>query len=212
MDQMAASKVPHAVINFIQPTAPEDETRADLYALAARLFYAPPDASLLEVIAGADAVHGDATSAPLAAAWRELQRACASTEEELAQEEYDCIFSGEGKDRVSPHVTAYLDPQSMPGERADLHDFLAAQGMGRSGSLGESEDHIGALFEVMHQLIAERHSGLDEQRFFFRRFVWPGAVSLCDAVIACGNARFYRSVAGFVKGFLALEHAALEML
>lgn len=199
-------------LSFTPPAVPEDRARADLYALAARLFYAPPDTSLLEVIAEAEAIVGDDTSAPLAAAWRNLQRACAATDEEAAQGEYDSIFGGVGKAEVSPYVSAYLGAVPAQSTLADLREFLAARGPARRESVNEPEDHIAALCDVMRGLAARQHFDLDEQRFFFHRFVWPGALALCEAVIACRNARFYRSVARFVKSFLDLEHAAFEML
>ena len=34
-------------MQFVPPVSPEDQARADLYGLLARLFYAPPDANLL---------------------------------------------------------------------------------------------------------------------------------------------------------------------
>ena len=49
--------------------AAEEQARANLYGLLARLFYASPDAGLLRAI-GADRLEGD-----LAQPWEELQRA-----------------------------------------------------------------------------------------------------------------------------------------
>ena len=34
-------------MQFVSPVAPEDQARANLYGLLARLFYAPPDANLI---------------------------------------------------------------------------------------------------------------------------------------------------------------------
>ena len=67
-------------IRFLPPEAPEDRARADLYALIARFFYAPPDTHLLEAIAEADEIVGEDDSVPLAEAWRRLQAACAATD------------------------------------------------------------------------------------------------------------------------------------
>ncbi len=43
-----------APARFQLPEVPEDQARAGYYALLARLFYAGPDAQLLESIAGSD--------------------------------------------------------------------------------------------------------------------------------------------------------------
>src|SRR5205085_11567925 len=50
--------------------APEEEARANFYALLSRLFYAPPDAQLLQALAGADELDGEDEA--LAARWRHL--------------------------------------------------------------------------------------------------------------------------------------------
>ena len=48
---MSASVTP---LNFQPPEVPEDQARAGYYALLARLFYAGPDAQLLESIVESD--------------------------------------------------------------------------------------------------------------------------------------------------------------
>ena len=62
-------------IQIHAPDAPEDRARADLYALIATLFYAPPDAGLLQALAEADEIVGEDDSVALAEAWGALQRA-----------------------------------------------------------------------------------------------------------------------------------------
>ena len=57
--------------------APEEQARANLYGLLARLFYAPPDAALLQGIA-AEKMEGE-----LAAEWDALARAAAAADAEL---------------------------------------------------------------------------------------------------------------------------------
>ena len=49
---------------------PEEQARANFYALLARLFYAPPDEGFLKTLAAADEL--DAEDEALAARWREL--------------------------------------------------------------------------------------------------------------------------------------------
>ena len=46
-----------------RPLAPEDQARADFYALLARLFADPPDAALLAAIADAAPIGDDAPAA-----------------------------------------------------------------------------------------------------------------------------------------------------
>lgn len=199
-------------IQFLPPDAPEDRARADLYALIARLFYAPPDNALLQALAEADEIVGEDDSVPLADAWRALQLACAASDEEAAQQEYDDLLIGVGKAAVPPYVGAHAEKTGAEGMLVALREFLAARGLGRQASVSEPEDHIAALCELMRHLISVQQAGIDEQRECFHRFLYPGAVRLCDAIIASGQANFYKAVARFAKSFLELEHTAFEML
>ena len=42
-----------STLGFVRPIEPEDRLRADFYALFARLFFAPPDADLLQTMGSA---------------------------------------------------------------------------------------------------------------------------------------------------------------
>ncbi len=199
-------------IRFLPPEDPEDRARADLYALMARLFYAPPDSALLQTLAEADEIVGEDDTAPLAEAWAKLQQACAATDEEAAQEEYDTLLVGVGKAIVAPYVGAHLEATGGEKLLVELRAFLAERGLGRQASVSEPEDHLAALCEVMRHLIAVQRAGIDEQRECFDKYVYQGAVRLCDAIIASDGANFYKAVAGFGKSFFELEHLAFEML
>ena len=202
-------------IRFIPPEAPEDRARADLYALIARLFYAPPETGLLQALAEADEIVGEDDSLALAEAWGALQAACAATDEEAAQDEYDTLLIGVGKAVVPPYVSAYVErsgEQGGPdGLLVGLRAYLAARGLGRQASVSEPEDHVAALCELMRHLISVQQAGLDEQRECFHRFIYPGAVRMCEALLAAEGANFYKAVARFAKAFLELEHTAFEM-
>lgn len=198
-------------IQFVPPQAPEDRARADLYALIARLFYAPPDTDLLQMLSGADEIVGEGDSVPLAEAWGRLQQACAAIDEEAAQEEYDALLIGVGKAPVPPYVGAFGQSGGADSLLVALRAFLAARGLGRRATASEPEDHLATLCEVMRHLISVQQAGLDEQREFFARFMHPGAVRLCDVLIAAEGANFYRSVGAFARAFFELEFAAFEM-
>ena len=124
-------------IQFLPPDAPEDRARADLYALIARLFYAPPDNALLQALAEADEIVGEDDSVPLADAWRALQLACAASDEEAAQQEYDDLLIGVGKAAVPPYVGAHAEKTGAEGMLVALREFLAARGLG-----GPSGDRV----------------------------------------------------------------------
>jgi TorA maturation chaperone TorD len=52
----------------------------------------------------------------------------------------------------------------------------------------------------------------EEQKVFFERFIYRGAIGLCDAVSASNQARFYRLVARFTRAFLEVEKVAFEIV
>jgi TorA maturation chaperone TorD len=198
-------------IRFLPPEAPEDRARADLYALIARFFYAPPDSHLLEALAEADEIVGEDDSVALAEAWRRLQAACAATDEEAAQEEYDALLIGVGKAVVPPYIGAHVDKMGAESLLVGLREFLRERGLGRQASVSEPEDHIAALCEVMRHLISVQQATIEEQRDFFERFIQPGAPQLCAAIEAAAEANFYRTLARFAATFFALERTAFEM-
>lgn len=189
---------------------PEEQARANFYALLARLFYASPDETLLNALASADEL--DAEDEALAARWRELIAAAAATPAEAAREEYDSVFVGTGKAPVTLYASAYSLRYSNETPLAALRADLAALGLARRGEVGEPEDHIAALCETMRHLIAEQRRSLEEQQRFFRRWLAPNVDALCAAIEASEQTSFYRVVARLAKAFFSLEQAGFEML
>jgi TorA maturation chaperone TorD len=190
--------------------APEEEARANFYALLARLFYAPPDEGLLKALADADEL--DAEDEALAARWRELIAAAALTDAEAAHEEYDAVFIGTGKAPITLYATAYSVRYSNEAPLAALRADLAALGLARRESAGEPEDHIAALCETMRHLIAEQQRPLEDQRRFYERWIESAAEPLCAAIEASERTSFYKVVGRMAKTFFSLEQSAFEML
>ena len=185
--------------------APEEQARANLYGLLARLFAAPPDAALLEGIA-AEKLEGE-----LAADWDALASAAAAARPEALREEYEGAFVGTGKAPVTLYSTAYAIRYSTDVPLVALRGELARLGLARRQEVGEPEDHIAALCEVMRHLVAQQKCGLDEQRRFFNRWIQPTIEPLCSAIERSDKTSFYKAVARFAKGFCTREHMAFEM-
>src|SRR3954462_7853568 len=190
--------------------APEEQARANFYGLLARLFYAPPDASVLKALAMADEL--DAEDESVAACWRGLMAAAAATEAQAVRAEYDELFVGTGKAPVTPYACAYSLRYTNETPLAALRADLAALGLARREHVGEPEDHIAALCETMRHLIAAERRSLEEQRHFYRRWLAPNVEPLCAAIEAHERASFYRPVSRVAKAFFSLEQAAFEML
>jgi TorA maturation chaperone TorD len=198
------------VMRFVETLPPEEVARANFYGLLARLFYAPPDAPLLEAIAGAEEI--DAEDGGIDEAWQRLARAAATADPEAVREEYENAFVGTGKAPVTLYTAAYTIRYSNEAPLVALRGELAALGLGRREGAHEPEDHIAALCDVMRHLVAEQQPDLHQQARFFRRWIAPAADPLCDAIEANASTVFYRHVALFARRFFKLEHAAFEML
>jgi TorA maturation chaperone TorD len=187
----------------------EDQARANFYGLIARLFYAAPDAQLLGELLHSDPF-GDAQS-EIAAAWREMMAACRTAFPVQLEDEHTELFVGTGKAPVTPYLSHYVLAHENDSPLVEVRQQLERWGIARQESASEPEDHIAAMCETMRFAIAVQHRDLDEQREFFRRFVYRGAIPFCTAVTASEKARFYRSVARFARAFFDLEHDAFEI-
>src|SRR4051812_15539838 len=94
-----------AALQFTPTLPPEEAARANFYALLARLFYAPPDQPLLDLLAGAGEMAADDTA--VSQAWDALVRAASVVQADEVKEEYDNAFVGTGKAPISLYTCAY---------------------------------------------------------------------------------------------------------
>jgi TorA maturation chaperone TorD len=194
---------------------PEEQARAELYGIIARLFYAPPDAQLLSELRCrpqiAPAEPGSPESA-LAAAWRNLVDTCASAIPALLEHEHTELFIGTGKAEITPYLAHYTMRHESDTPLVELRGELARWGIARREGVGEYEDHIAGLCETMRFAIAVQHRPLEEQRDFFGRFLYEGAMRFLAAIDACEKARFYKRVADLARAFLDVEQQAFAMV
>jgi TorA maturation chaperone TorD len=197
-------------LNFALTLSGEELARANFYGLLARLFYAPPDADLLQTLARAEGI--EAEGGELGEAWVALSRAAAEADPEAVRDEYDTAFVGTGKSPVTLYTCAYSIRYASEAPLAELRGELARLGLARREEASEPEDHIAALCETMRHLIAVQKRDLAEQRRFFERWIAPSAGSLCDAIEAEPATAFYKPVARFAKAFFDIERDAFEML
>jgi TorA maturation chaperone TorD len=198
------------VLKFVETLPPEEVARANFYGLLARLFYAPPDAALLEALAGAEEI--DAEDGGIGEAWQRLAQAAAAADPDAVREEYEHVFVGTGKAAVTLYTSAYTLRYSNEVPLVALRTELAALGLGRREGASEPEDHIAALCDAMRHFVAEQKRDLHEQARFFSRWIAPAADPLCNAIAQHAATDFYKPVAGFANAFLHLEQSAFEML
>jgi TorA maturation chaperone TorD len=212
-----------APVTFSHRIEPEDQARADFYALLARLFADAPDRALLAAIAAAPPLEpatilDSETASPaerLAASWDALRAASAAMDAEAAKYEYDELFVGVGKSEVNLHASHWLTGFMMEKPLADVRSELARLGVGREPSATLVEDHLSPLCEVMRLLITgrddRRPATVSEQRAFFARFLQPWTSRCCAAISQHPIANYYRRVGQFADAFLAIERDALAL-
>lgn len=190
--------------------APEDQARANLYGLLSRLFYAAPDAALLQAIAASGEMQAVSES-PLAMAWKRLIEASARADADAVREEFERVFGGTGKAEVTLYTGAYTVRSTFDSPLAELRGEIAARGLARREEANLPEDHLAALCDAMRHLIAEQHADLDQQQRFFERWIRPAANPLCDAINSTPNTVFYKYVGALARTLFDLEHTAFEM-
>jgi len=203
-------------MHFMPTLAPEDQARAQLYGLAARLFQSAPDAQLLSALVHAEGFTGGdeertEQGRALAAAWRAMSEAGRTAFPVLLAHEHTELFASPGRAEVTPYLMHYVIRFESETPLVALREQLAAWGLARREEVFEPEDHVSALFETMRFAIAVQQRGLEEQKSFFERFLYTGATRFCDAVSASDKARFYKHVAAFTHAFLEVEREGFEI-
>jgi TorA maturation chaperone TorD len=151
----------------------------------------------------------------LEAPWQALVAAMRQTSIRQAADEYDVMFGGVGKPDIfvygSYHLSGFLNEKPLARLRTDL----AALGLARDTTRGETEDHLAAECEVMRYLIAGDDMAvcnLEQQRRFFRAHLQPWVATLCDAVAAHPRAQLTRALADFTRAFMQVEVQAFDMI
>ena len=197
-----------------RPLAPEEQARADFYAVIARLFADAPDRSFLASIVNAPRLP-ESDDVPLAAAWNRLADASRAMDADAARQEYDDLFVGVGRSEVNVHGSHWRAGFMMEKPLAELRTELKSLGLARKGHATMLEDHLSALCETMRLLIAgdagRAPAVLDVQRNFFQTQLLPWAFDCCDAIERCSLANYYRRVAEFTRLFMAVERDSLAM-
>lgn len=183
---------------------PEDQARADFYALLANLLYRPPTGPLLTAIGVAEPPGG-----ALCAPWEALAAAATVVSEEAVREEYEALFIGVGRPPVMLYGSFYLAGFMMEKPLAELRDALAQMGFRRLSNVNEPEDHLAALCDVMRAMIlgniAAPPQSFAAQKNFFDVHIAPWVFNCTSAISAYHQSNFYQRVAQFAQAFFEVE-------
>lgn len=194
---------------------PEDQVRADYYALLAHLLNGAPDDRLLHAIVIAPEPQSEKEDAALTAAWNALAAAASAVTHEAVEDEFDRLFGGVGRPEVMLFGSFYLAGFMHEKPLAQLRDDLARLGLARGEGVTVTEDHLAALCEVMRFLILgdldTRPASIEEQKAFFTVHLQPWVLKCCASVQGSDKANFYKRVAAFAHAFFTIEIEAFEM-
>jgi TorA maturation chaperone TorD len=194
--------------------APEDQARADCYAMLAALVADAPAAELLRALAAAPRL-AESDNAPLARAYNRLLDASAAVDSDAARQEHLDLFVGVGKSEVDPHASHWRRRLGGDHSLAQLRADLAELGLARLPASSLYEDHFAALCETMRMLIAgdelRAPGSVDQQRAFFARHLDGWTDAFCAAISASPLANYYKRVSEFVVVFMAVERDSLAI-
>jgi TorA maturation chaperone TorD len=199
-------------VAFRPYVAAEDHARANLYALIARLFASPPDATLIKAIASSPPLSTEDAGAPLPMAWSRLIAASSIIDEETVQQEYDALFGGVGKAQINLHASHQITGFMMETPLAELRDTLSSLGIARQATQQVVEDHLSALCETMRLLILGSDHGstlapasVSVQKDFFNRHIAGWVQKCCSAIAEHPLANYYVVIAEFASAFFQVE-------
>jgi TorA maturation chaperone TorD len=186
-----------------------------LYALLARLLLAPPDAALLDAIAGSTPIVAQGGDPALERCWEHLTLASSVMDAGAVAAEFNSLFISIGTPPVDPYGSRYLAGFINDAPLAALRADLARLGLRRARGVAGFEDHLGALCETMRVLIAGApgiaRASIAQQSAFFDRHIMPWYQRALDDIGSADGSNYYRLVARLGAAFLALEAQAFTL-
>jgi len=189
--------------------APEDESRAAVYAMLAKLLSRAPTADELS-----DLAQLDGNDTPFGNALRRLAKAARGTTAEQAEETYHEIFIGLTRGKLLPYGSYYLTGFLHEKPLARLRNSMAALGIAGNPEVKDPEDHIASVLDMMGGLIRGDFAGsptLATQRAFFRDHVQSWAPYFFRDLEQIGEHELYAAIGNVGRIFLELEEAAMSM-
>ena len=194
---------------------PEDQARADFYALISHLLTAPPSADFLAALANADALSTEQSGSALERAWERLVAAASIMPADAVREEFEELFISTGTPLLNPYASLYLSGFMNEKPLANLRADLQSLGLMRASTSHELEDHLAGLCDAMRVMITGMQGGaprsLDRQEAFFRTYISPWYARCFSDMRQASRSRFYALVADFSEAFFDIEAQAFEI-
>ncbi len=126
-------------------------------------------------------------------------------------EEYNRLFVGLGSGELVPYASWHLEKMIQSAPLAAIRSDLNRLGIVRQAGSFESEDHAGALCEIMALLSAAENEVSDqEQADFFERHIASWLPQFFMELGSVDKAEFYPTVGAFGSAFLETERDYLQ--
>ncbi len=190
--------------------APYANIRTDVYVILASLLVGPPSEDHLNVLQNME--WDDDISEKMHEVLLALRSASRDYQPTAVREEYNRLFVGLGCGEVIPYASWYRERaiQSLP--LASLRSDLFHLGIVRQADNHDSEDHAGALCEIM-ALISQRPNGesYETQAGFFEQHIASWMTAFFKDLESAKSAGFYRAVGSLGCCFLESEKEYLKI-
>lgn len=178
--------------------------RADVYVILAALLVGPPSEDHLNVLQKME--WDDDISEKMHEVLLALRRASRDYQPTAVREEHNRLFVGLGCGEVIPYSSWYRERsiQSLP--LVSLRSDLFHLGIVRQADNHDSEDHAGALCEIM-ALISQRPNSqsYETQAGFFERHIASWMTAFFKDIESAKCAGFYKAVGSLGCCFLESE-------
>lgn len=185
-----------------------DALRAGTWTLLGRLLMAPPSQELrVRLMQIAAEEHAD----DMGAAWAGLAAASREADEQALAREYQEVFIGVGGGEVVPYASWYFDESLASRPLVRLREELEQLGLGLQEGSSETEDHAGAVCEIMGFVVQDEEVDFAWQKAFFEQHLngWLGR--FFEDLARAPSARYYLAVAALGTAFLELERKFFAM-
>ena len=185
------------------------DVRTDGYVMLASLLGQTPSEGLLNILGN---LHWDeALPETLDHALGALRQAAHDYPLAALEDEFNKLFVGLGSGEMVPYASWYREKKIQSSPLASLRSDLIGLGIVRQTGCHESEDHAGALCEIM-AIISQKANDIPtaEQATFFHRHVAPWMMTFFKDLQSAKSADFYRMVGLFGSCFLETESEYLK--
>lgn len=205
--------------------------REQMYLFLARLYRVEVDQTLLDQMAQMDfSIESDQPG--ITEGYRMIGSFLARRSPDMLTDlavDYASVFIGAGKtegNAAYPYESVYTSPDRliMQEARDQVLKAYRAEGLDRSDTFDDPEDHIALEFEYMAHLCQKTHAALLEeagpaaadylakQKNFLERHLLNWIPSFCADVVRIAETEFYQGAARITRGYLEMEQPLIEQL